>query len=301
MGSIIEEIALNFGVEEKYVGRIFKTSDFYYRKVEIPKKDGTVREVFLPSPEIKAFQHYVIEKYLSKIPTSPFAVGYTKGKSIIDNVCPHIGNKSFLHIDVKDFFDSIDFEVFKGILENYSNIIPNEYVEDILKIITYKRKFVQGCVSSPMVSNIYLFSFDNRISELVQDLDCGIYTRYSDDITISSKKKIDVSYLSLIQEELSQIGLSLNKRKTYFTSDLNSIRITGLNIVGSRLCVGTKYKKDIKNQIFQTLKRNNSQDIDIIIGKLMYLKSIEPNYFNRLNIKYSSNEKLLVDRLFSMK
>lgn len=301
MESLIQEISKNFGIDEKLIANIVNHSSYYYRKILIPKRKGGYREIYLPAPEIKAFQHFIVERYLSKLPVSDFANGYIRGKSIIDNVKPHIGSKAFLKTDIENFFNSISYESFRSILLENREIIPNNYVEDILKILTYKKRFEQGSVSSPIVSNIYMNNFDNQINEYISTIPNGVYTRYSDDITISSISRIDTGLLDFIEKNLKKLDLKLNLKKTFFTSDLNSIRITGLNIVKDRLCVGTRFKKELKNQIHHTLKNKSYENVEILIGKLMYLRSIEPIYFNILNLKYASKDKMLVERLVEMK
>lgn len=117
MGRLANDIALYFGVEEDFIQKIINRANFYYRTIQIPKRRGGFRDIYLPSPEIKAFQHFICERYLSKLPISDYAIGYRKGKSIIDNVKPHIGNKSFLMLDIKDFFESISTDHFREILD----------------------------------------------------------------------------------------------------------------------------------------------------------------------------------------
>ena len=52
---------------------------------------------------------------------------------------------------------------------------------------------VVGSVASPIISNCVMYEFDIRMSKLLESNKMN-YTRYADDIVISSNQFIDVSH-----------------------------------------------------------------------------------------------------------
>ncbi|CCV66689.1 Reverse transcriptase (RNA-dependent DNA polymerase) [Paracholeplasma brassicae] len=303
MGIVREDISDTFNMDMKRVSIYVNKSNQFYKKIAIPKRKGGTREVYLPSSDIKMLQHYISEKYFSKIQLSSNATAYIKSKSIIDNARPHIKNKHFLFTDISNFFDNIKRNLFSEILLKELPFLSPYDVEDILSICTYKNRFVQGAVTSPIISNIYLKSFDEFLQGVVKNIPNGVYTRYSDDITISSSEFLNENITKIIADELSKLGLFVNNTKTYFSSFVDEIEITGLKISGNRISLSNKKKREIKNMIYHKFnkKSNSSETAEQIIGHMFYLRQIEPQYYNTLNLKYKKKKKLLIDRLFLLK
>lgn len=79
-----------------------------YKKFEIRKKAGGVREIHAPVPGLKS-----IQKCLNVILQAIFephhaATGFVLDKSIVDNGRVHVGSNYVYNIDLKDFFPSIE-------------------------------------------------------------------------------------------------------------------------------------------------------------------------------------------------
>lgn len=301
MESIIETISKSLGYSSKYVYSKIMCSDNLYLRFSVPKKAKGYRTIYSPSSELKTLQYFVREWYLNKLPISKYATAYTKNKSIITNCSAHIGNKHFLKIDIEDFFDSIPYNGVKNLLMKYSdNVLSEESIELLLKIISRNGRFVQGAVTSPLIANAFCNSMDEEIAGIVQMISNGKYTRYSDDIVVSSDEFIDYKTIIKIFKVIENYGFSLNKNKTVITSNPNSVRITGLNIVNFRkIRLGTYRKKQINSDIYYKLKFNDNRckSTEEIIGNLMFVKMVEPYYYNFLNNKYSRNGKTLLSIL----
>ncbi len=299
MGLIVEQISSTFDMSLKRINLLIKKSDKYYRKANIKKRSGGYREIYLPNPEIKMLQHYLSEKYLSKIEVSSYAQAYIKNKSIVDNVQPHLKNSHFLFTDISDFFDNIQVDNVKSEIKNKFDILTDQDIEDLIKICSYNNKFVQGAVTSPIISNIFFKRLDVKINEFVSELSNGVYTRYSDDITISSSSHIPNELLTRIEELLKSEGLHINSNKTYFSSYIPEIEITGLKIINYAVSLSSNKKKMIKNMIFHKLKKgiDANESAKQVLGHLYFVMHIEPQYFNFLNLKYSYKNKNLTERL----
>ncbi|MCP6612430.1 reverse transcriptase domain-containing protein, partial [Klebsiella pneumoniae] len=73
-------------------------------------------------------------------------------------------------------------------LKNNNFSLNTELSTLIAKIACHQDKLPQGSPCSPVITNLILVSLDRRLSNLCNSVGCT-YTRYADDITISTNKK----------------------------------------------------------------------------------------------------------------
>lgn len=81
---------------------------FLYREITVPKRNGNgLRTIEIPDPKVKEIQQ-VLNKYIfSKFRMANSCHGFVKNKSILTNALPHVGAKTLMKFDIKDFFPSI--------------------------------------------------------------------------------------------------------------------------------------------------------------------------------------------------
>ena len=161
-----------------------------------------------------------------------------------------------------------------------------ESLGDIRKICFKKDSLSIGAVSSPVISNVVMFSFDEIMLEYCK-ANRYLYSRYADDIYISSKTYIPKDVLTFLQRELVKCGFTMNYSKTKFCSSKSRRKVTGLVITtDSRISIGTESRKFIKKMVYDKLVHGKG-DSYRILGYLSFLKDVEPNTYNNLIIKYS--------------
>ena len=85
-----------------------KTSKYYMIK-KIPKKNGGLRELSIPSYTLRIVQRWILTEILNKILPSDRAMAFRKGKDFghKQNAFYHANTLYGLSIDIKDFFPSI--------------------------------------------------------------------------------------------------------------------------------------------------------------------------------------------------
>ena len=127
-----------------------------------------------------------------------------------------------------------------------------------------------------------------------------IYTRYADDVILSSKYSFEFApVLKRIDEIIEEKGYSfkVNRRKTRYGSTAGSNWNLGLMLnKDNDITVGHEYKRHIKNQLFSFYKAPSEYDVHErakINGKLEWLRSNEPEYFDGMiawfNKKHSTD------------
>lgn len=289
---LIDKIALDLKLDKSYISRIVSRSTFYYKDFTIPKRNGGERRVSQPSPELKTLQYWVLNNILNKIPVSKAAYAYKKGDSIKKHAQLHSKSQFVFHADISDFFLSIHSSHLNGILRAHQKIFDDlgldleNSILEISKICFRRDVLCIGAVSSPAISNIIMYSFDSIVLDFCETNNY-LYSRYADDIYVSSNRYIDKNIISFLRTELELKGFNINYKKTKFYSPKYRRKITGIILTeNSRISIGTDRREKIKKLIYNKLIHNKGNP-DEILGYLSFLKDIEPNTYNRFIIKYS--------------
>lgn len=79
-----------------------------YTEFSIKKKSGSERNIHAPVNGLKSLQKTLCFILQCIYEPTDATMGFTKGKSIVDNAQMHVGNRYVYNIDLKDFFPSID-------------------------------------------------------------------------------------------------------------------------------------------------------------------------------------------------
>jgi RNA-directed DNA polymerase len=160
----------------------------YYRQFQIPKKKGGMRDIAKPVRGLALAQGRLAAILEQKYTAKQFVKGYVKGESFLTNAQYHERQKWVLNIDIKDFFPSIGFARVRGLfMSSYFGF--NERVATILaRITTFKDGLPQGAKTSPIIANIVAHNLDKKLLAIAVKERLR-YSRYADDITLSSSRK----------------------------------------------------------------------------------------------------------------
>lgn len=288
--SIKKRIEDELNISIDLINLIEKYSSRYYSRFLIPKKNGEFRRIYHPSPILKTLQYWIVENIFSYMPISNFATAYQKGSSIKKNAYLHKDCRHLLHLDIKNFFESINEKHLINLLDvNKDKLVigslSKEDINFINNVCLYEGHLTIGSVCSPIISNCVMFEFDNEINNKLS-LNGITYSRYADDMLFSSSTYIDDGVVDIVRNELNRYGFKLNENKTSFMSPKDRRIATGLIIDRGKVTVGLSRKKQIKKMIYKKLKYNEG-DSKRILGYMFFIKDIEPEFFNKLILKYS--------------
>jgi retron-type reverse transcriptase len=198
MGVSLEE--LRFLAFERRVSRIS-----HYRRFAMPKKAGGLRVISAPMPRLKRAQYWVLDNILARAPVHPAAHGFLKGRSIVSNAAPHVGQAVVINVDLKDFFPSIALPRVRGVFTQlgYSKQVATtlallctesatEEVDvdgETFYVAHGPRVLPQGAPTSPALTNILCRRLDARLQGAAARLGFR-YTRYADDLTFSGDESV---------------------------------------------------------------------------------------------------------------
>ena len=257
-----------------------KTSKYYMIK-KIPKKNGGLRELSIPSYTLRIVQRWILTEILNKILPSDRAMAFRKGKDFghKQNAFYHANTLYGLSIDIKDFFPSITVNKVYTI---FSTLGYNSFAATILtNLCTLEGKLPQGSPCSPAISNIICSSLDRRFVGLCEKR--GIrYSRYADDMYFSCDDKILLlKNFPIITRIVESEGFILNTRKVHFHTPSNKKQITGITVSPTNIedYVELKAPRTLKQktraEIFTCLISGQYQNKDHILGEIAYVNFIE--------------------------
>lgn len=226
-----------------------------YSLIEIPKKNGAMRKVYAPSPTLKKVQRNIGEwfsdfykKYAPKnVMGFIKSDGISKKRDIVSNAKKHIKNDYLVNVDIEDFFPSCTPNMLFKILVQFMPI-TNEFIELITKICFLENSLPPGSPSSPVLSNIVLLPLDRKLEEYCK-LKEITYTRYVDDLSFSSKKRITKAELKDLSSIITQHDFKINAEKTTFFKKNEIKEITGIAIEQGKMRLCEDTIDEIQNNI----------------------------------------------------
>lgn len=200
------------------------------KEVEIPKKDGKVRKLGIPTISDRVAQ-MVIKEYLEprfEQIFSPHSYGYRPGKNAHQALSAVRANVRMLDwaidLDIKGFFDNIDHEKLmlalkKHVNEKWCLMYIERWLQTPVQTITgelvakHGKGTPQGGVISPLLANLFLhYAMDKWLE---QTHSAVRYVRYADDAILHCKSKEQADYvLRNLNKRMRQCGLELHPEKT---------------------------------------------------------------------------------------
>ncbi len=260
-----------------------------YETFTIPKASGGVREITAPLPALRDAQRQVLKIITKQCKFLPHnaAHGFTKNRNPKTALQVHQANKSkwFLKMDIKDFFPSCTGSALqKALRETYPFYQLNSTARIMLvNLATKNERLPQGSPLSPLFANMIMLPVDIALTEYCKENKL-IYTRYADDIMISSREHFNPGRTIIdVQTVLEQHGFNLNHDKSRYGSSAGRNWNLGLmyNEAGD-ITVGHQKKKLVKNMVhnFTTKPEEQTQENKYkLLGIVGYCAYIEPDYF----------------------
>lgn len=264
----------------------YKKEYCYFQKV-IPKKDKTERILNVPNLSLKVVQKWILKEILEKIFVSEQAMAFVPNKNgLRENAERHKKNIFLLEMDITNFFGTITEQQMYTL---FCNIGYNSKVAGILaNLCTYNNYLPQGAVTSPYIANLVCYHMDARINGYCSRKDI-VYTRYADDLTFSSDNRMLLNKIEkFIKYIVTDEGFTINDKKTRYLSNDVKKTVTGITINDDSIHVDKKFKRNLRAQIYCSIKLKNYQNNSQILGKIAYVNSIEKGFRDKI-IRYITN------------
>lgn len=274
------------------------------RRVEIPKPDGGIRKLGIPTVKDRVFQQAITQK-LTPIYEPLFSdgsYGYRPGRSAQDAILKvkeyaETGYRHAVLLDLSKYFDTLNHELLLNILRREihdERVI--QWIKRYLKSGVMENGVVheteegspQGGNLSPLLANVYLNEFDKEFEER------GVaFVRYADDIVLLAKseraaQRLLESSTNFLEKKLR---LTVNREKSRVVS-VYSIRnfkflgfALGRNAKGVYIRVHPKSWKKMKSKLKDLSSRRSVQSLKPALERIKVYMRGWLNYYRVADMK----------------
>lgn len=291
-----------------------------YREFYIPKKSGGLRKIDAPNDDLmtalRELKSIFENKCHALYHTSAFA--YIKKRCTLDAVKRHQANESrwFAKYDFSNFFGSTTKEFVLqqfGMIYPFSEIMKSEEgrpeLEKALDLAFLDGGLPQGTPISPLITNIMMIPIDFKLCNMFRDFrftgrdgeaarNYCVYTRYADDILISSK--YDFNFIDAeraINDVLAEFNapFKIKKEKTRYGSSAGSNWNLGVMLNReNKITIGHRKKRQFKAMLTSyVMDRKNGikwdiNDIQVMNGTKNYYTQVEKESIEEIVAKLSN-------------
>lgn len=274
-----------------------------YKIFNLEKKNGGQRRISSPIGSIRILQKKVEPILRSHYRRKNSVHGFVKERSILTNAQSHKRKRYVFNIDLEDFYGSINFGRVQGLFKSKPFNMDAKAAAVLAHLCTLDRSLPQGACTSPVISNYIASDLDKRLMKVARRYHLT-YTRYADDITFSSNKRVfpeSIGYYDgdnpitgetyvgqVVEEAIAASGFAINYAKVRL--QIKGIRqdVTGLT-VNDLPNVRRSYIRNIRALIHNWRKNENNLNIVESLYREKYAKN-KSRFFD--NDKYYFKEAL---------
>lgn len=233
----------------RYLAR--NASYFYREAIVKTKANGDERITYDVFRCLKDVHKALKVKLFQNVSYPDYIQGAIPGRSYIGNVKKHTKSTIIICEDITNFFPTIrESDVEKMFMRLFH--FPKEVASILTGLVTLNGTVPQGGVCSSYVANLVMWE---RESALVSQLKIKnlTYTRYVDDITVSSRCYIDKSEVSAVIASiygmLKHFGVKPNKAKHEVLSNGMHQLVHRVGVNGKQPSFGKEEKKRVRSAV----------------------------------------------------
>ncbi len=214
-------------------------NEFYRKGATCKKKSGEPRPTSDAEPELKKIHTHLKNRLLKTVQYPYFIAGCIEDednpRSPSFNASIHCDQKIVINLDIKDFYPKTKKENVHSIWQNFFKCHPT-VAEILTKITTYNINsgyLPQGWITSSYIANLIFWDTEETLVNNFKKIGLK-YSRYVDDITISSNARISKlgmqEIISTIATFLNKKNYQLNRKKINIQSAATRMEVTGFNV-----------------------------------------------------------------------
>lgn len=265
-----------------------------YTSFSLRKRSGGHRSISVPNRELKSIQRSIIKTVLNERLIHSAVHSYRINRSVATNAASHLNSEVVVHLDLKDFFGSVTYDMVTDVFMRLGN---TRGCAEVLAQLTTKpqgtsRVLPQGSPTSPVLSNLAASRLDERLCNLAGYR----YTRYSDDLVFSTTDKELVKTFGLTKlirsaSLLAEFeGFRVNEAKTRVMFRQHRQVVTGVIVNGTEPRISRSDLRKFRaflhrceTQGVKTVSDIDSKDaLAYANGYLSFIAMVNPNQAGRI-------------------
>jgi hypothetical protein len=246
----IGALAKALGIPANHLLEIAARANQLYQRPKKPtiKADGSIRDVWCVQKPLRVIQDAILKNILSGLHFPNYITGSIKRCDYKANAEPHAGSAIIITEDIVDFFPSTTYT---SVYEIWKHVFgfANDVSHCLAALTTKTGCIPQGAPTSSYLANTIFWKEEPRFSDwaFARDL---TYTRYVDDLTISSSKPISAVEKKEIVTELhklvNRVGLRLKRIKHQISTKNIPMTVTKLQVNGQKPTLGISERARIR-------------------------------------------------------
>jgi Reverse transcriptase (RNA-dependent DNA polymerase) len=246
------------GINANELLELFENADRYYIPLKpIIKPNGDLRQVFDTKPFLKKIHGRILQQIFYKVYYPPYLQGSIKDnehpRDYITDCKKHGGQKIVFSEDISDFFPSIRSEYVFRMWKFLFNF-PDDVAVILTELTTHQGFVPQGAKTSSYIANLILWEAEPQLEEKLRKRGF-VYTRYVDDITVSTNRyitNVDKTFVtSLIYKMLSSVGVKANRRKRKVVTNSKRMAVHNVNVNWRKPTLEKKERSNIRAAVKQ--------------------------------------------------
>lgn len=324
-------LALRSEVSHASLRRFVAHDPDAYRSFGIRKRSGGVRIIHVPEPQLLKVQRWLARHILNKVQVHQRSFAFAPDTSIVNCAAKHCGSQWLVKLDVRGFFGSISelqiYRVFRSL--NYQPLIAFELARlctfapasspryqlgnwrnwKEYKIEAYSHRgqgyLPQGAPTSPMLSNLAMRELDDILMRIGGKY--GVYyTRYSDDMTFSTRSKAfsrrrAKDLIIEVRDSITSAGLRLNGGKTTIVPPGARKVVLGLIVDGTEPTLPREFRSLLRQHLhylerFGPVFHAQIRNFDTVSGMRRHIRGLI-DFANMVDPLYASHLLEKFDRI----
>ena len=281
--------------------------DTRYTSFQIKKKSGSTRNIHAPVPGLKAIQTTLGFILQCIFKTHTAAMGFVRGKSIVDNAKIHTGQNYVYNVDLKDFFSSIDqARVWKCLQLKPFNLTDGAVDETKAFEKTKGRdlKFVTDegeTVHYRIIIGQYKLIPDNfgylrYLSRFIKQFPIPDFTHVTDEAELNELKRNYREQVKSAMLQDAQKYILTEEYKKYLQRSL-PLRQNIANVIAALCCTEMMVERKAENGEWESVRRNvlpqgaptSPVITNIVCQRLDYLLTAVANRFGLRYSRYADD------------
>lgn len=310
------------GAPYLYLREIVQRRRDPYSDIVRPKRTGGTRLISAPEPVLMDVHRVILRRALRNLPLHPFSYAYQEGRAIAQCAQQHLGARWMLKFDLHDFFGQIEerdvFRVFKE--RGYSALVALELARICTRASVYSYRsntgrygpiptydvnvsgrLPQGAPTSGALSNAVATPLDRDLHGFAT-CEGFVYTRYSDDMVMSTSRDFDRTQAASMIREVTRLvaahRFQLHRKKTRVVPPGVRHIVLGLQVDGDEVRLTPEFRRRVEVHIrgvrkFGLIQHANHRGFRSLLsfvshvdGCLAFARSVEPDWADKERIAW---------------